>query len=236
MPGRKSTLPLLGPALILLIAGIVWWWPRAAGKPAANSQKVESWQSVDFTSLKPGGSIPGWDINQGAFRLVEIQGRTVLELQPEPMGEGKLKWSQLMTGGGAVRARMQGERTRRAVPRFCVALEGGSEVQFRAVPVKEVVEIAVPGIPEKILATAPWEWKSGQPLWLEFKAHPDKSGGTLFEGRAWAEGEPRPDAATLQYQSPAPPGLLRAIVEGAPYALRPIHYDRIEALRSHQEE
>jgi hypothetical protein len=126
---------------------------------------------------------------------------------------------------------MQGERTRRAAPRFCVALQGESEIQFRAVPAKKVIEIAVPGIPEKVLASAPWEWKPDQPLWLEFKAGPDKSGGTLFEGRVWSGGEPRPDAPTIQYQSPAPPGLLRAIVEGAPYALRPIHYDRIEALR-----
>jgi hypothetical protein len=239
MPGWKSTLPLIGPALILVVAGLLWWLPHrgggGGGAASGEQEKGEPWEAVDFGSLKPGGTIPGWAVVQGSFHLVEHDGRTMLEMQPEPMGEGKVEWSQIMTGGGAVRARMQGERARRAAPRFCVSLHGESEIQLRAVPATEVVEIAVPGIPEKMLASVPWRWQPDRWVWLEFRATswtaPDGVPGTLFEGRVWAEGERRPDTPTVQYQSRVPPGRLRAIVEGAPYALRPIYYDRIEALR-----
>jgi hypothetical protein len=201
------------------------------GATVTGTQKGESWEPVDFASLKPGGSIPGWETVRGSFGLVEREGRTVLEMQPEPMVEGKVKWSQVMTGGGAVRARMQGERSRRAAPRFCVSLEGESEIQLRAVPGKDVIEIAVPGIPEKILASVPWRWQSERWLWLEFRATPGANNGSVFEGRVWAEGESRPEKPVARYESPTPPGMLRANVEGAPYALRPLYYDRIEALR-----
>lgn len=136
-----------------------------------------------------------------------------------------------MTGGGGVRARMQGERSRRSAPRFCVSLEGQSEIQLRAYSAKEVVEIAVPGIPEKVLASVPWKWQPERWLWMEFHAATAGTSGTRFEGRVWPEGDPLLESPAIVYDSPAPPGMLRAIVEGAPYALRPIYYDRIEAQR-----
>jgi hypothetical protein len=232
MPGWKTTLPLIGPAVILAVAGILWWLPGGGKDPARGGaeQKGEQWESVDFSSLKPGDPLPGWEVGQGTFQTVENEGRTMLAMQPEPMVEGKVRWSQAMTGGGAIRVRMQGARTRRAAPRFGVAFQGASEIQLRAVPGKDVLEIAVPGVPETVLASVPWTWQPERRLWLEFRAGTNE-GGSLFEGRVWAEGDPRPGAPSIRYQSATPPGVVRAVLEGAPYALRPIYCDRIETLR-----
>ncbi len=243
MPGWKSTLPLLGPVLILAVAGLVWWPPRGGKDKAPPPSKVEAteevWEEVDFTALRPGGTIPEWEVMQGAFQIMEKDGRIMLEMQYEPMVEGKVRWSRVLTGGGAVRARMRGDRTRRAAPRFCVSLLGESEIQLRAAPLKDVVEIAVPVIPERVLASVPWKgWQPDRWVWLEFRilprALPDGGTGSLFEGRVWLEGEPRPVEPTIRYESPAAPGVPRPVLEGAPYALRPIYYDRLGALRFHR--
>ena len=234
MPGWKSTLPLIGPAVILAVAGILWWLPgkNTDSTPGGTGpKKEEQWEAVDFSSLKPDGPLPGWEVGQGTFETVENEGRTMLVMQSEPMVEGKVRWSQAMTGGGAIRVRMQGARTRRAAPRFGIAFQGTSEIQLRAVPGKDVLEVAVPGVPETVLASVPWTWQPERWLWLEFRAGVDEGGGSLFEGRVWAEGESRPGAPSIRYRSPTPPGVVRAVLEGAPYALRPIYYDRIETLR-----
>lgn len=238
MAGWKSTLPLLGPALLLAVAGLIWWGGPSTSSPEQPAARKELWEEVDFASLQPGGTLPDWEIMQGAFQLVAREGRTMLEMGPEPMVEGKVRWSRVLTGGGGVRARMKGDRARRAAPRFCVSLLGDSEVQLRAAPLKDVLEIAVPGAPERVLVSMPWKWRPEQWLWLEFRVSPrataEGTPGSLFEGRVWADDEDRPPSPSIQYEFPAPPGLPRALVEGAPYALRPIYYDRIGTLRFHR--
>jgi len=228
MAGWKKLLPLLAP---LLCAALLGWW-FFAQKPAASGPSGtapltpgESWQAVDFSALPPGGTIPGWDVNAGNFQLQEKDGRTVLALLPEPMGEGSLRSIHLIRGSGGVRARMTGERTRRARPRFAVSLEDDrAPFMLRAVPATGAVEITTAG--EQVLATVPWTWDPAVPLWLELRVR-----GSEFTGRVWKEGEARPDNPSVACTLPAPPGLLRAAIQGAPYAYRSIVCDRIELLR-----
>lgn len=234
MPGWKSTIPLIGPAILLVAAVCIWQLSPTGGpdeRPVADAASGEQWNAVDFSELKAGGTIPGWDVVRGTFGLVERDGRVMLEMQPEPMTEGNVTCGQLMTSGGGVRARMRGDRIRRAAPRFCVSLHGDEEFNLRAVPSTGVVEITT--VQEQVLASVPWRWQQEKWLWLEFRIHPDpKTNGAVFEGRTWADGETRPAGPTVRYDSPTLPGLLRASVRGAPYALRPIYYDRMEILRT----
>jgi hypothetical protein len=227
MAGWKSTLPILGP--VLAAAGLLWWLLGRDGDPGTGAGNAESpgsgeaWAAIAFEKLKPGDTVPEWEFSSGKFQIVELEGRVVLALQPEPMGEGQLRFSQLITGRGGLRARMRGERTRRATPRFSVSFHGERQFQWRAVPSGKVLEFTAE---EKVLGSAPWTWEDEAWLWLELRVD-----GSRFEGRAWNEGQPRPAVPQVTYTSPDSPGLLRAVVQGAPFAYRPIYYDRIEVLR-----
>lgn len=225
MAGWKSTLPILGPTLA--VAGLAWWlFARdSGGTDSVSPPEAETWSSVPFGELQPGATIPGWEFAAGNFQIIARDGRNVLALNAEPMGEGQLRYSQLITGKGGLRARMRGDRARRAMPRFSVSFHGETQYQFRAVPSSGVLEFTVK---EQVLASAPWTWTWEPSAWLWLELRVD---GTRFEGRAWKEGEPRPASPQVTYAAPSAPGLLRAVVQGAPYANRPLYYDRIEVLR-----
>lgn len=225
-------LPLIGPVLALVAAGLIWRLSPDAENtpvPAADAGPSENWAAVDFSGLKPGSMLPGWDVVRGTFGVAERDGRVMLALEPEPMAEGNLTCGQLLVRGGGIRARMRGERSRRAAPRFAVSLNGDTEFILRAVPSGKVMELAT--VTEQILASVPWTWQPAKWLWLELQVQPQPDGGAVFEGRAWAEDEPRPAAAGIRHRIPGLPGILRPALRGAPFALRPIETDRIELLR-----
>lgn len=230
MPGWKSTLPILGPALA--VAGVLWWFFGSGannsnpGTTPPLSPSAETWSSVAFQDLKPGAAIPGWEFAAGGFQITELDGHPVLALNAEPMGEGQLRYGQLITGKGGIRARMKGERTRRSAPRLSVSFHGESSWQFRTSPGTKDQVLELTTDKEQVLASTPWTSEANSWVWLELRVD-----GQKFEARAWQEGHPRPDKAQLTYDAPAAPGLLRAVVQGAPYANRPIYYDHVEVLR-----
>lgn len=200
--------------------------PQPVDAPGPRRQST-----VDFTALKPGGTIPEWSISQGSFQLVDREGKTTLELSPEPMIEGQVVWSSLMPRGGEVRIRAWGEKARRVSPRFTVGLLGTTPFWFRAVPSEKIVEIVAK---EDVIASAPWEWNPEAWVWLEFRTglEIDEQGRerTVLEGRVWHEGETKPEEPTLKRVLSGLPGLIRAGGGGAPYALKPVYIDRLEAV------
>jgi hypothetical protein len=66
-------------------------------------------------------------------------------------------------------------------------------------------------------------------MWVELtiRAAADGKGSTV-EARAWEDGKPRPDAATLTWNNPAAAAQGRASVWGTPYSGTPIQFDDIE--------
>lgn len=195
-----------------------------AGKPDAGPD----WIAVDFRALEPGGTIPQWDIRRGDWALVERNGAVALQMNPEPMLEGKVVCARLLPEGGGIRARMRGERTRRAWPRFCVGLHGHIEYQFRAVAATGRLELVAN---DSVIASAPWQdgWRDDTAFWLELLARPAGESWQM-EGRIWPDDAARPDRPSMAHTLPESPGFLYAVLQGAPLALRPILVDRLEFL------
>lgn len=182
---------------------------------------------VEISTLPIGGSVPEWTASQGNFRLVELDGRTVLELGHEPLVEGRMVWTRLLGKAGTIRARMRGERTRRNSPRFAVGVAGKTTYWMRAVPLER--ELQIVGKEEKVIASSSWEGTPEKSLWLELKFQPDAWGNaTRLEGRVWYEGEPRPEVAAISATVEEEFGFGRATVAGAPYALKPIYLELLE--------
>ncbi len=237
MSSLRSLLSLLLPLLLLAVTGWFWWWsarvpalaPADPSPGGTSAAAAGAWTEVDLASVRDGGSIPGWEFMRGSFAVVDRDGRRVLVMQPDPMVDGKVVAFQSLRGGGAVRARMTGEATRRARPRFGVGMQDHNEFQFRAVPQTSVIELT---INEQVVASAPWEWPGpGHRLWLELRVEPGAAGGSRLEGRCWAEGAPRPEAPGVTFERGPSVGFLRPVIRGAPYALKTIEIDSIATLQ-----
>ncbi len=196
-------------------------------KPATPAAPPADWEPLDFSTLRAGGKIPGWTVQQGDFKLVAREGVVMLELGSEPMEEGWLKAERMILSGG-IRARMSGEAHRRVAPRFSVSLEGSRPFQLRAAPVPGVLEIVTSN--EVKLASMPWQWRKEQKLWLELVLQPDGPRQVRLEGRAWHDDEQRPPQPQLEARTGSMKGRLSPSVRGAPFALRPLFVDRVEVL------
>lgn len=229
VPNRslKWLIPVLGPVLVMLLLGFLIW-NSGRSKPETKVPETPSRSTrVEMNQLSPGGTVPEWAGSQGTFKLVEKDGKTVLELGYEPLVEGRMIWNRLLGKSGVIRARIWGERTRRNAPRFALGVGKNSNYWFRVVPLERKLQIV--GKEEKELASAAWEGDPEKPLWLELEfAATGREGESRLEGRVWAEGATRPEEASLVADVPEEFGFGRAVVAGAPYALKPIYIDLIE--------
>ena len=225
------------PLLLLAVLALFLW--KGAGDPVRTAPQPsigESWIAFDLSKAAAADRIPGWDVRRGTYRISTGEdGKRVLEQLPELMVEGKVLWTRAMRGGGAVRARMRGDRARRAFPRFSVGLHQERELHLRALPGERRLELAAcdPDLNnEVVLAGTPlpdWNWKPEDWLWLELRVLPDGD-SWLCEGRLWREGTERPEMPVLMHQMKLPATVFFAALQGAPFALRPILIDAAETL------
>lgn len=225
----KASLSLLLPLGVLALIGLVEWGEKPPEKPSEAAPKAPApvWEIQDFSSVKDGEMPQGWQAPVGTFGVATVDGKKALEFQHEPMVEGRVLLPGVMPGGGIIRARMRGDKARRAFPRFAIALtHDNMNFQLRALPGDEKIELVSN---ETSLASAAWDSPAAGWIWLELTAKPTADGtSTSWEGRCWLEGAARPESAMLTHQSTPPPKLLRASLHLAPYALKSIFVDRVE--------
>lgn len=240
MKFSKSMATPLVPLLILGGMGALVWMlqsPQKQSPPAA--PKAIGWEQEEISSSENGKLPAGWEAPRGNFVMETRDGQSVVSLQPEPMVEGRIILQKLLRGGGGVRARLSGERAPRAFPRFGVGLQGKSAsageskestFQLRATPgMKKLEFIEQFAEQDHARAEAAWTWREGVPLWLEIRAQPAAEGCAL-EGRAWAEGEPRPEAASISLTVPLNPSLMKATIHATPFALKPVVIEKVERI------
>jgi hypothetical protein len=239
-----ASLRALLPLLLLGGLGGFWWWAERSSEARARpgspaSELIPKLIEEDFTTAPLGGLPTRWEAPRGTFAVVAQGDRKVLEFGIEPMVEGRVLLPGLLTGGGMVRARMQGAAGKRTFPRFGVGLGETAVYKLLALPGEKQLRLVlgesveVNGKPienDTELASVPWTWQPDIWCWLEFSVTPAEE-GSLWEGRCWPEGSPRPTTAMLSYRSPTPPKLVRATLHVAPYALKPIYIDRVETAR-----
>lgn len=183
-----------------------------AGTSTATAPGASGWIPLDLENAPSLDRLPGWEVRRGNFQLVRIPDnhpdnssprlRPVLELLPEPIVEGKIRCARMMWGGGGIRARMQGEKSRRAHPRFSVGLHQDRELHLRAFPGEHRLELVACDpdlLNESLLAKTDvpdWNYTSGDWIWLELQILT----GTKTPGPA-----PTPGLPPTPASAPAPP-------------------------------
>lgn len=152
----------------------------AAAADAARAAGSDGWIPLDLKNAPALDRLPGWEVRRGNFQLIRDPDNTrpMLELLPEPIVEGKIRCARMLWGGGGVRARMQGEKSRRAHPRFSVGLHQDRELHLRAFPGENRLELVAcdPDLLNESLLTKAavpdWNPASTDWIWLELQIIP----------------------------------------------------------------
>jgi hypothetical protein len=211
------------PRLLAALALTTLATAQDAAAPAA--------QKLDFQEL-PAGPVPDELMptdQEAKFSIVTEGENKLLEMAGQPIVDGGVLMGKSVKGGCTVTAKIRATGKRRTQPRFGVGLHGVSGPRLMIVPAARSVEIFRNVEKEESVATTPFAWTSGTWMWLELTLTPAADGKTsTLEGRVWADGQPRPEKATLTYNSPDAPGQGKASVWATPYAELPVQFDDVE--------
>ena len=175
----------------------------------------------DFEKSAVGAEPDGFLVLNGNFAVREDAGNKFLELPGEPLDTFGALFGPTLKSDGTVSARIFGTSRGRRYPTFGVGLNGQSGYRLQVTPAKKALELYHG---ETLLASVPYEWKSGQ--WTRLRLQLATAGaGWKLEGRAWAQGEPEPEKPQVSFDESKEPIPGRAAIWGSPFATTPIWYD-----------
>ena len=123
-----------------------------------------------------------------------------------------------------VNAKIKATGKRRSSPRFGVGLHGVGGYRLLVVPAHKELQLMKD---DAVVAQVPFVWATGTWTQLEFSVMKAADGGSLLEGRAWGEGETRPEAPQLTLSVATPPGQGKASLWATPYSELPVDFDDV---------
>lgn len=167
-------------------------------------------------------------ILSGEFSIKEENSNQFLELSPWPLNSLGLLLGPEQADLATLQARIRGSSTGRRFPEFGIGLGGIGGYRLWLMPAIDQLQIKQG---DKVLATIPFIWKSGN--WTNLKISVSKSAEArwLVTGKAWNEGDSEPAEWTIRFEAGEAPPTGRASLWGTPYSETPIQFDdvRIEA-------
>jgi hypothetical protein len=157
----------------------------------------------------------------GGFAVKEEGGNKFLELPGAPLDSFGALFGPTEKAGIAVSARIKGTGQGRRYPTFGVGLNGQGGYRLQVSPAKKALELYKG---DEVLASVPYEWKSGE--WTLLRLQTSKAAdGWKVEGKAWTQGETEPADWTVSHVEKAEPAAGRASIWGSPFSTLPIQYD-----------
>ena len=163
----------------------------------------------------------------GQFSVKEIDGNKALELPGTPLEDFGALFGPAESDGVAVRARIRSESTKRLSPRFGVGLSGVAGYKLLVAPGQNVLQLLKD---QQVVASAPFEWKSGTWTSLHLQVRKISEGKWNIEGRAWADGTPEPKDWSISFEVSEAPPAGKASIWGAPYSSKPILFDDLSVI------
>ena len=163
----------------------------------------------------------------GQFSVKEIDGNKALELPGAPLEDFGALFGPAESDGVAVRARVLSESTKRLVPRFGVGLNGVAGYRLLVAPSQHALQLLND---QQVVASAPFDWKSGTWTSLRLQIRKISESKWLIEGRAWADGNPEPKDWPIFFEVLETPPAGKASIWGAPYSGKPIFFDDLSVI------
>jgi hypothetical protein len=156
----------------------------------------------------------------GDFAVKAVDGNKVLELPGAPLETYNVLFGPTQKAGVAVSARIKSTSQSRRTPTFALGLNGVGGFRLQVSPGKKALEIYKG---DDVIATAPFEWKSGE--WTMLRLQVAASGAVWkIEGKAW-QGGTEPAQPTVSCEEKSEPNSGRASLWGMPYSGTPIQFD-----------
>src|SRR5882724_108910 len=196
-------------------------WTMLPGTPAWADEANPVYEN-NFEKAEVGKVPEEFLVLDGNFTVKEEGGNKFLELPGAPLDSFGLLFGPTQKSGTAVSARINGTKKGRRFPTFGVGLNGQAGYRLQVSPAKGALEL-YHGDTE-IVATIPYEWKSGE--WTLLRLQLAKAGEVWkLEGKAWTQGTPEPAQAMISYEEKTEPSAGRASIWGSPIATTPIQFD-----------
>lgn len=205
------------------------WNPWIASLTAAVSvAAADPLYQQDFSNLK-GPEMPDeFLVLDGSFSVKEEAGNRFAELPGAPLESYGFLFGPNEASGVEAAARILGTKSGRKLPTFGIGLNGASGYRLQVSPAKDTVEL-IRG--DSVVASAPFQWKSGQ--WTQLRIRVRKVSDTEYhvEGRAWLEGgtDPGKPMVTFTESKLQPSG--KASVWGMPFSGTPVRFDDLKVTR-----
>lgn len=181
---------------------------------------------IDFQSFEAGSPPAELTLTdaESKFAILAEGDSKFLRMEPSPIVDGGVLLGNSIKGAGMVNAKIKATGKRRSSPRFGVGLHGVGGYRLLVVPAHKELQLMKD---DAVVAQVPFVWATGTWTQLEFSVMKAADGGSLLEGRAWGEGETRPEAPQLTLSVATPPGQGKASLWATPYSELPVDFDDV---------
>lgn len=182
----------------------------------------------DFTGLK-GPELPDeFLVLDGSFSIRDEAGNRFAELPGAPLESYGFLFGPNEASGVEAGARIFGTKSGRKQPTFSLGLNGASGYRLQVAPAKDTIEL-VRG--DSIVASAPFQWKSGQWTQLRIRVRKVSDSEHRVEGRVWLDGSPEPVDPMITFTETKLQPSGKASVWGMPFSGTPVRFDDLKVTR-----
>jgi hypothetical protein len=203
-------------ATVLILAATAW-----PGLDRSRAEESKPLYENNFEKAEIGKAPDDFLILDGAFAVQEADGNKFLELPGAPLDSYGVLFGPTVRTNVEVSARIKSAGKGRRFPTFAVGLNGQAGYRLQVSPAKKLAELYRA---DEVVASAPYEWKSGQWTLLQLKVASAGS-GWVVAAKVWTQGESEPEKDMISYQEQTEPRPGRATIWGSPFSGAPIQFD-----------
>lgn len=219
---HRSNVSYTGTKLNKLAGGILILLASFVVAHAADSVLYQN----DFEKAEIGKVPDGMQVVDGNFTVKSDGTNKFLELPGAPLDSFSVQFGPSETNALSVSAAIHSASKTRRYPTFGIGLYGIAGFKLQVTPAKKSLELFKD---QMLLATAEFDWKSGEWTELRLQAHAAENGSWKIEGKSWARGSSEPSKwmISADYKPDFPlsgPGTLF----GSPFSGMPIQYDDLK--------
>ena len=180
----------------------------------------------DFEKVEAGKPPDELAVLDGNFEVKADATNKFLELPGAPLDTFSVQFGSAETNALSVSASIRSSARGRRFPSFGIGLYGVSGFKLQFSGGKKCLELYKD---QALLASVPFEWKSGDWTVLRLLAHPGTNDIWQIQGKAWPQGAPEPPSWTVSAEH-KPDSLLsgRASLSGSPFSGTPIQFDNLK--------
>jgi len=180
----------------------------------------------DFEQAEPGKVPFDMLVLDGNFSVKADATNRFLELPGAPLDSFSLQFGPAETNGLSVSAMIRSTTKSRRFPTFGLGLYGVAGFKVQISPAKKSLEVYKD---QALIASAPFEWKSGEWTVLKLRARPAAGDSWKIEAKAWTQGDPEPSTWLVSSEhKPESPLSGRASLVGSPFSGTPIQFDNLK--------